>query len=466
MTRLLASAAYRIAFVYAAIFALTIAALGVTVYFAADRQIGQQQDETLRLEAAELVAEHDGDDLSELRATIDARARAGGRNSFLYGLYDARGRWRAGTLRFMPPPPRGFHWMTLASGPTRLLVAPLRRGDMLIVALDGDALGAVERIILELTLAAMGIAIIVGVVGAVLLGGYLRQRLEMVGETAEAIARGNFDRRVPVSPRGDEFDRLGMALNAMLDRIVQLLENLRQVSSDVAHDLRTPLARLRGEVELALGTGEAAGDPQVQHAALERALKQSDDLLKLFAAILRISEVEGGSVKRGFGLVDVSALAEDLHEAYGPAVTDGGRSIAADIAPGLIVRGDRELIAQGLINLLDNAQRHTPLGTHILIAARAAGADAVELEVADDGPGVPEKDRARVVRRFVRLDPSRGEGGHGLGLNLVAAIAAAHDGRLVIGDNAPGLRAVLLLKGRLGGGDETREKISPGASPS
>lgn len=464
MTRLLSSAAYRIAFVYAAIFALTIAALGVAVYFAADRQIGHQQDETLRLEAAELIAEHDGSDLSDLRETIAARTRAGGTNAFLYGVYARDGRANAGSLRLNPVPPPGFHWVILPTGPTRVLIEPLRGGNLLGVAVDGDALGEVERVILELTLAAMGIAIIVGVVGAVLLGGYLRQRLETVGETAEAIARGNFGRRVPVSARGDEFDRLGMALNTMLDRIVQLLENLRQVSSDVAHDLRTPLARLRGQVELALGTGEAAGDPAVQRAALERALKQSDDLLNLFAAILRISEVEGGALKRGFTLVDVSRLAEDLHEAYVPAVTDGGRSIESRIEPGLTVRGDRELIAQGLINLLDNAQRHTPLGTHILLAARAAGPSGVELIVADNGPGVPEKDRERVVRRFVRLDPSRGEGGHGLGLNLVAAIAAAHDGRLIIGDNAPGLRVTLLLCGRPVASDELREKISGSAS--
>ena len=466
MTRLLSSAAYRIAFVYAAIFALTIAALGVAVYFAADRQIGHQQDETLRLEAAELIAEHDGADLSDLRATIDARARAGGTNAFLYGIYGRDGRTSAGSLRLASIPGPGFHWVTLRTGPARVLIAPLHGGERLGVAVDGDALGEVERVILELTLAAMGIAIIVGGVGAVLLAGYLRQRLETVGETAEAIARGNFGRRVPVSPRGDEFDRLGLALNAMLDRIVQLLENLRQVSSDVAHDLRTPLARLRGEVELALGTGEAAGDPAVQRAALERALKQSDDLLNLFAAILRISEVEGGALKRGFTLVDVSRLADDLHEAYGPAVTDGGRSIESRIEPGLKVRGDRELIAQALINLLDNAQRHTPLGTRIELAAQASGADTVALTVADNGPGVPEKDRERVVRRFVRLDPSRGEGGHGLGLNLVAAIAAAHDGQLIIGDNAPGLRARLLLRGRLSAADDSNEKNSVVASQS
>lgn len=445
MTRLLASAAYRIAFVYAAIFALTIAALGVAVYFAADRQIGHQQDEALRLEAAELIGEHDGESLAGLRDTIEARARFGGMNAFLYALYTRQGVRLAGSLPLLPPRARGFSWIDLPSGPARVLVTRLRRGGMLAVAIDGDALGDVERVILELTLAAMGIAIVVGVVGAVLLGGYLGQRLEAVGETAEAIARGNLSRRIPVSPRGDEFDRLGMALNTMLDRIAQLLENLRQVSSDVAHDLRTPLARLRGEVELALGTGEAAGDPAVQRAALERALRQSDDLLRLFAAILRISEVEGGALRRGFTLVDVSRLAEDLYEAYGPAVADGGRVMEAEIAPDLRVRGDRELIAQALINLLDNAQRYTPPGTRITLGAEPAATGGVRLVVADNGPGVPEKDRERVVRRFVRLDPSRGEGGHGLGLNLVAAIAAAHDGRLVIGDNRPGLRAEVIL---------------------
>ncbi|MBX9796800.1 HAMP domain-containing sensor histidine kinase [Sphingomonas sp.] len=444
MTRLFASAAYRIAFVYAAIFALTISVLGAAVYLAADREIGRQQDENIRIETAELMDEIHRKSLNELLTTITARQNMGGLNAFLYGIYAPGGSRRAGTLP-APSPPLGWRWIMLPTGQTRLLVSDIGKGWRLAVAVDGDAVAEIQQIILELTLAAIGIALIVGIAGAIFLGGYLRARLETVGETAQAIASGDLTRRIPVSSRGDEFDRLGRGLNAMLDRIAQLLENLRQVSSDVAHDLRTPLARLRGEVELALGTGEGPADPVVQRAALERALRQSDDLLRLFAAILRISEVEGGALKRSFTNVDVSSLVADLYDAYAPAVTDEGRSMESQVADDLIVVGDRELIAQALINLLDNAQRHTPLGTHIALSATRGRNGDVELVVADNGPGVPEKDRERVVRRFVRLDPSRGEGGHGLGLNLVSAIAHVHGGKLIIGDNAPGLAATLRL---------------------
>ena len=444
MTRLFASAAYRIAFVYAVIFALTISALGAAVYLAADREIGRQQDDNIRIETAELIDEIQRKSVDDVVATITARDKMGGFNAFLYGIYAPDSERRAGTLPGPPLAP-GWHWITLATGQTRLLVTDLGRGWRLVVAVDGDAVAEIQQIILELTLAAIGIALIVGIAGAIFLGGYLRARLETVSETAQAIATGDLTRRIPVSHRNDEFDRLGRGLNAMLDRIAQLLENLRQVSSDVAHDLRTPLARLRGEVELALGTGDAPADPAVQRAALERALRQSDDLLRLFAAILRISEVEGGALKRSFVPVDVSTLVADLYDAYAPAVTDEGRRMESQVADDLSVIGDRELIAQALINLLDNAQRHTPLGTHIALSAMRGPHGGVELVVADNGPGVPEKDRERVVRRFVRLDPSRGEGGHGLGLNLVSAIAVAHGGRLIIGDNAPGLRATLRL---------------------
>ena len=173
-------------------------------------------------------------------------------------------------------------------------------------------------------------------------------------------------------------------------------------------------------------------------------MAQSDDLLALFAAILRISEVEAGEIKRHFRRVDVSDLARDLAESYAPAVLDSGRTLTAAIAPDIVITGDRELLAQAIINLLDNAQRHTPPGTAIAIEVRADG-ESILLAVADDGPGVATGHHAWIARRFARLESSRTTPGHGLGLNLVAAITAVHGGRLVIEDNHPGLRVALLL---------------------
>lgn len=439
------SAAYRIALIYAIVYALTIAALGTAVYFAADSEISRQQDEGIRVEIVELTDEFHREGLADLIRSINAREAGGGSNSFGYALFDTRGTRIAGTLQIRAPA-IGRHQIAVrdsdnASVPARLFSTDLAPGLRLAVALDNHAIEQLDRTILLLCLAAFALAIIVGAIGALVLGGYLQRRLEAVVATAQGIAGGNLGRRVPLSRRGDEFDQLGSALNAMLDRIAMLLDNLRQVSSDVAHDLRTPLARLRVEIELAQN---GAPDRDQQREALDRALRQSDELLRLFSAILRISEVEGGALARGFSIINVSALVEDLSESYVPAVTDGGRTLTQSVVSGLSVRGDRELIAQALINLLDNAQRHTPLGTAIAIIAERV-TDGVQLIVADTGPGVPEADRERVVQRFVRLESSRTNAGHGLGLNLVSAIAVAHGGRLVIGDNAPGLRATLWL---------------------
>jgi hypothetical protein len=226
----------------------------------------------------------------------------------------------------------------------------------------------------------------------------------------------------------------------MLERIVGLIANVRQVSTDVAHDLRTPLARLRNRLEQGLAAVGAGGDA----ALLEDAIRRVDEVLGLFAAILRIAEIEGGQIRETFKRVDISGLASELAESYAPAVAEGDRSLVLKAAPGLVVLGDRELLAQALINLLENAQSHTPAGTTIEIYVEAAGG-AVLAGVADNGRGVPPADRERIVERFIRLENSRSAPGHGLGLNLVAAIAGLHGGALRFADNAPGLRATLEL---------------------
>lgn len=445
MRDLRTSAAYRIAFTYSAVFIAAIILLGAVVYFAADASFRHQQDASIAKETSDLVRSYRDEGLPELLETVSKRVASSSTSAFGYALFDTSGRRIAGSL-VTSRPPAGWSNITFRDpregpDPARALSTPLTDGKLLVVALDTEALETIDRTILGLFAGALLLFVAVGIAGALLLGGYLRNRLERVSDTAFAIVAGDMGRRIPVGPRGDEFDRLASSLNSMLDRITLLLENLRQVSSDVAHDLRTPLSRLRGELESAL-VGPA--DLEAYRKAVERALERSDELLALFAAILRISEVEGGALAASFGPVDLSGLIADLCDSYVPAVSDEGRALHCDVVPGIRLWGDRELIAQAVINLLDNAQRHTPPDTHITVELKH-DVTGNRLVVADNGPGVAPEDRDRIVRRFVRLQDSRTTPGHGLGLNLVAAIVAAHGGTLSFADNRPGLRAIIHL---------------------
>lgn len=439
MTDVWRSAAYRIAFTYSAAFALAIAVLGASVYLAADAAFGHQLDAGIAEEMTDLARTYRADGIAGVRAAINSR-RSGAGNAYRYALFDAGGRRVAGDLDTARPSPgwSDIRFIDSAEGEDagRALARPIGAAT-LVVAVDPESLERLDAVILLLFAGAFVIVLLLGTVGALILGRYLRLKLARIGDTAQAIVAGDMSQRIPIGRRGDEFDMVATSVNAMLDRIAQLLDNLRQVSSDLAHDLRTPLSRLRGSLEAAL-------DGPSDRATLKAALRQSDDILALFAAILRISEVEGGGIGRSMEVLDIGELAGDLCETYAPAVTDGGRTLTCRATGGAQVRGDRELLAQALINLLDNAQVHTPPGTGITLAL-TQDEGTIRLSVADDGPGVAEADRMRIVRRFVRLEESRSRPGNGLGLNLVAAIAALHRGRLVIEDNRPGLRAVLVL---------------------
>ena len=325
--------------------------------------------------------------------------------------------------------------------PARALATRLPGGIALLVGADTEALERIDHTILILFGGAFILVLVLGAAGALILGGYLRGRLERISSTARTVMAGNFSKRMPVGRRGDEFDAVSSSLNAMLDRIALLLENLRQVSSDLAHDLRTPLVRMRNELERSLGEQASAAE---RGTTIERALQQSDELLALFAAILRISEVESGELVRSFRQIDLGTLVQDVCETWEPAISDGGRFLQCRTEAGITVAADQELLAQAIINLLENAQSHTPTGTAITVEMVPSNA-SVELTIADDGPGVATADHERIMRRFVRLDASRTNPGNGLGLNLVAAIAAMHAGSLAFSDNAPGLRATITL---------------------
>ncbi|MGY4398916.1 signal transduction histidine kinase [Sphingomonas sp. UYAg733] len=435
MASLRSSAAYRIAFTYAAAFAAAILLLGTAVYFAADAEFRHLRDQTISDELADLSQESSDGDLAR---EIGERETARATQSFVYALYDRTGRRIAGTLD-TPRPAIGFslivfHDPAEGDDPARAKAVDLPNGERLVVAVDSESVEAIDETILTLFgIAFLGV-LAIGSTGALLLGRYLRYRLGAISTTANAIVAGDLDHRMPVGPNRDEFDTAGLALNAMLDRIAGLMENLRQVSSDVAHDLRTPLLRLRNRLEQ-VGTVEGAA---------QRAIEQGDEMLKLFGSILRIAEVEGGGLKQGFARIDLSALIEDVGDGFLPALTDSGHTLSWAVEPGIAVLGDRELIAQAVANLLDNARVHTPAGTAVSLTLDGENGWA-RLSIADNGPGVPSQDRDAILRRFFRGEASRTTPGNGLGLSLVAAVAAAHGGEVAIDAAEPGLRVLIVL---------------------
>lgn len=429
------SAAYRIAFTYAAAFAAAMLLLGIAVYLAANAEFRRQRDAVLAEEMEDLSQEGLG---RKLIREIDLRGRLRTRRDFGYALFDPSGRRIGGRLDVQRPP-AGYSTVSFGDPRegrkyVRATALNLHDGSRLVVAIDPEGVEAIDRTILELFAMAFAGVVAIGGAGALILGRYLRIRLDRIRVTANAIVAGNASQRIAVGTAGDEFDEAALALNRMLDRIAGLMENLRQVSSDVAHDLRTPLLRLRNQLDQV---------GRVEGAEL-RAIELGDEILRLFEAILRIAEVEGGGLQRYFTPIDLSRLIGDMTEGFAPALADSGHEIVWSIAPDVTTFGDRELLSQLVANLLDNARIHTPAGTVIRLELFSTASETV-LTVVDDGPGVSAADREQLLRRFFRGDASRTTPGNGLGLSLVAAITAAHGGRVTLADARPGLSVTIAL---------------------
>lgn len=439
------SAAYRIAFANFGAYAIGVALLGVVVFAVMHVAFTRQLDSMVADEAHALVNEFRTGGDRELAEAIATRESSSSATRMLYAVFTPDGRRIHGSFRTRRPPV-GVHeigFVDPLEGPDsgHAMAIDVAPGKRLVVAVDSDWIETVEKIILFVFGGAFVGACLLGFGGAVILGAYLERRLRAISNSAEAIIGGDIRRRMPVGPGHDEFDRMAVTLNRMLDRIEGLLENLRQVSSGIAHDLRTPLTKLRARLEQAARERALGGgsDP-----VLEGSVERLDDVLSLFAAILRIAEVESGETRRYFATVDLSALVTELAETFAPSIEDEGRTLLWSIEPDLLVEGDRELLAQAVINLLENAQRHTPGGTLIRMTLVAIHRLAC-VRIVDNGPGVANGDLGRITKQFARLERSRNTAGHGLGLSLVSAVAKLHHGHLVLKHTDPGLSATLEL---------------------
>lgn len=377
--------------------------------------------------------------------SVEARIAADNAAGVYYLLSAPDGGRIAGNLARAPRAP-GWSSLRLQEGGTERELAALGTvlpgGAFLVAARD---MAPVRELEAHLSAAAGwvgGGAVLLGLLGGALISRGVARRAAAMSRALAAVERGDLARRLAVREGGDEFDQLATRINATLDRLGEVMGTLRRVTDDIAHDLRTPLGRLRQRLEAAL---RGARDEAEWQAAVEGAIADCDRILGIFAALLRIAQVEGAARQAGFAQVDLSALAADVAEVYAPAAEERGQSLSLDLAPGVTARGDRELLTQMLANLVENAVRHGRKGGRIGLSLAPGAGGGATLVIADDGPGIPEAEREKVFRRFHRLDTARATPGTGLGLPLVKAIAELHGIAITLADAAPGLRVSLAV---------------------
>jgi signal transduction histidine kinase len=420
------------------------------VFWSTAHYMEQQIDATVGDELAEIQAAAPNGNTVQLR---DAVAALIGRSpNFYYLLQDARGQVLAGNLPSMEAV-RGVRQWPGSVRHRRNPFSGLRGrgiqvsdGAYLFAGLSTLQLHEMEELVVRAFLWGLAVVILLSLgSGAAMSVSFLR-RIEAVSRTSRDIIAGDLQRRIPQRGSGDEFDHLAASLNAMLDRIQGLMEGLRQVTTDIAHDMRTPLTRLRQRLELA--QRRDTSDPAAA-LVIEQTLRDIDAILETFGALLRIAQIESGARKAGFAPLDLAELSRNVVEIYQSALEEKDQLLEVRIDSALNVNGDRELLTQLFANLLDNAVRHSPQGAHIALCVRRDG-ECIDVSIADDGPGIPAEFRDKVLQRFFRLESSRSTPGNGLGLSLAQAIARLHDSELVLSERTPGLCVTVSLRSHSG----------------
>lgn len=447
MPRLFRTASFRLTALYGCVAVASFALLLLLTYLTLTTALREQIKVRVAEDLNAISTEATSDGMKSAVRDIEERIRiSGGQGAYFY-LADKTGQPIAGNLNKIP---RTEGWQEFSpEGPitpweevkgdedhqlwgSGLILAD---GSNLFVGQDAYRVLAAQEAVVNTFLWSAGIALfLASSAGAFISQGFLR-RIDAINRTSQAIIEGRLKARIPVRGSSDEIDQLSTNLNNLFDSNQKLLESLKQVSANIAHDLRTPLSRLRQGLE------EARSGPQDVASygrALDTAVEESQQILNTFAALLRIAQIESGSRKAGFRRVDLSAIVDRLVQAYSPAAEDQGKTIVANVEPELMFLGDAELLLQATANLLENALRHTPAKTRVAIDLRRAGTRII-LAIADNGPGIPPEMKSRVFERFFRLEQAEATPGSGLGLALVAAVAELHGIRIEFDDNRPGL---------------------------
>jgi len=452
--KLLRTTAFKLTLVYLTVFALFAAFL--LAYFAWNtrRLITEQITQTVDAEITGLAEQYRQGGIRRLVFVVDARSRrpgsslylvttrageglAGNVGSLATGILETSG-WTETAYRRLDDPDGAAHHALVR-------VFQLPAGFRLLVGRDLEERERLHDIILAAARWSLAIVIVLGVAGGFFVTRRVLKRVDAMTETTRKIMDGDLAGRLPVAGTGDELDRLATNLNAMLERIEALMHGLKEVSDNIAHDLKTPLTRLRNRCEEALRLAE---DESQYRAALESTIEESEALIRTFNALLMIARAESGQARDGMTECDAAEIARGVGELYEPLADDKGIHLKVEAPAAAPVHGNRELISQALANLVDNAIKYgsglNGADAQIVVTAKGEG-DRILLAVADSGRGIPVTDRDRAVERFVRLEQSRSQPGSGLGLSLASAVARLHGGELKLEDNHPGLKTVISL---------------------
>jgi signal transduction histidine kinase len=458
--KLVRTTAFRLTLVY--LFLFVLFALSLIGYFAWNtrRLVTEQITETVLAETSELRDRFETGGLRGLVTAVENRALRPGSNLYLVATPEGRGvagnvgslepgiidrtGWAETSYRRLDEGDRTGHVALVR-------VSQLPGGFRLLIGRDLDERRRVFGVVASATRWSFLVIIVLGLGGGVLMARRVLKRIDAMTGTTQRIMAGDLSERLPVGRSGDELDRLAGNLNDMLERIEALMRGLKEVSDNIAHDLKTPLTRLRNRAEEALARSSTEAD---YRTALERTIDESDALIRTFNALLMIARAESGQARDDMSDFDAADVARGIHELYEPLAEDDGLSLVVE-AVSAPLHGNRELISQAVANLVENAIKYGKPGNSdpsaqagtVTIRSELEG-DKVLLSVGDHGPGIPEADRARAVERFVRLEASRTLPGSGLGLSLASAVATLHGGELRLSDNNPGLRATLVLPRR------------------
>ncbi len=443
--RLLRTYTFRIALGYLGLFGLSGAGLVFFVFWSTAAFIERQTDATINAEITGLAETYRARGLRGLSVIIEERSR--NQRQSLYLLADANLRPLAGNLDGWPPAETGeggwldFRFDRPVAGAIEEHTARARHlrlagGFQLLVGRDVEDRNRVTQRIRTSLLWSLAAILLLGLGGALLVSRGTQRRLEAINRTSRDIMAGDLSQRISVSG-GDELARLAGNLNTMLDRIERLMTGMRNVSDNIAHDLRTPLNRMRNRIEVAL---METHDEAAYREVLEQTVADAGNLVATFNALLAIARAESGLLRREMENLDPAPMLRDIIDLFEPAAEDAGIRIDSDLAAAITIRAHRALLSQAISNLLDNAIKH---GAGRIMVSLRQTAEAVEIRVADTGPGIAEADRARVLERFHRLDASRTSPGSGLGLSLVRAVAGLHEATLSLDDAAPGLAVSL-----------------------
>ncbi len=442
ITRLLRSSTFRLAVLYMALFGASVAVLLTFIYWSTAGYMALQTDDTIEAEVTGLAERYRLSGLDGLIRSIDERVSRKPNGDAVYLLTDDQLTPLIGNLDRWPRVARDSDgWLNFdleqatSEGEVthrgRARPFTLRGGYRLLVGRDMQELDATRSLIVRAIAWGLAITVMMALAGGIMLSRRTMRRLEAINETSRRIMRGDLSRRVPTRSSDDDFDQLADNLNGMLDTIEELMEDVRRVTDNVAHDLRTPLTRLRNRLE------NLKSDNDADKSSIEAALADADGLLDTFNALLRIASIESGRRRAAFKSIPLDDVVRDVTELYEPLAEQKQQKLDVSVSDDVRIQGDRDLLFQAFANLLDNAIKYTPQGGSIRVTLDD-GASGPRIRIIDSGPGIPQQSRDKVFKRFFRLEESRHTPGNGLGLSLVEAVARLHNASIKLGGE-PGL---------------------------